>query len=133
MKVVTVVDETREDAVIGESVQVADTFWTRLIGLMGRKSLAHGSGMLLNPCSSIHTCWMRIPIDVLYLDGNMRVLALNTNLKPWRIGTIRMRTQKVLELPVGTIALHEIKVGDRLSLAEPALLIASAPGGRTAA
>ncbi|MEI7880862.1 MAG: DUF192 domain-containing protein, partial [bacterium] len=47
---------------------VADTFWKRSIGLMGKPGLKAGQGLLLSPCGSIHTCFMRFPIDIIFLD-----------------------------------------------------------------
>jgi uncharacterized protein len=96
-----------------ESCTVADTALSRLKGLLGRKSLASGEGLLLQPASSVHTFFMRFPIDVVFLDGELRVLALVANLKPWRAAA-RRGARAVLELPAGECASRHIRPGERL-------------------
>jgi uncharacterized membrane protein (UPF0127 family) len=95
---------------------VADTPLSRLKGLLGRKELASGEGLLLRPASSVHTFFMRFPIDVVFLDRELRVLALATNLKPWRAAA-RRRSRAVLELPAGESERRDIRPGDRLEAA----------------
>ena len=80
-----------------EQVSVADTFWTRFLGLMGRRKLDPSEGLLLEKTSSIHTCFMRFPIQVVYLDAEGRVLRLE-RVKPWRMGALVKGTKQVLEL-----------------------------------
>lgn len=118
MKELTVVNTSRDRCSLGDKIQVADTFLTSFIGLMGRRSLAPSAGLLLRGCSSIHTFWMRIPIDVVYLDRALRVRAIDNHLKPWRTGTIRRRVRHVLELPAGTAERLGLCVGDVLALEE---------------
>jgi uncharacterized protein len=102
--------------VVCESCTVADTPLSRLKGLLGRKELASGEGLLLRPASSVHTFFMRFPIDVVFLDRELRVLALATNLKPWRAAA-RRRSRAVLELPAGESERRDIRPGDRLEAA----------------
>ena len=118
LKELTVVNISRDRCSLGDRIQVADTILTSFIGLMGRKVLAPGAGLLLRGCSSIHTFWMRIPIDVLYLDRYFRVRAIDNHLKPWRTGTIRRKIRHVLELPAGTVQRLGVSVGDVLALVE---------------
>jgi uncharacterized protein len=92
---------------------VADTVLARMKGLLGRKELASGEGLLLRPASSVHTCFMRFPIDVVFLDRELRVLALTTNLKPWRAAA-RRGARAVLELPAGECERRDIRPGERL-------------------
>lgn len=88
-----------EDCILSDNVKLADSFMKRLIGLMGKKHLGHDEGLLLN-CSSIHCFFMRIPIDAVYISGNMTVLGKQT-LKPWRMGKWFAGTKYVLELRAG--------------------------------
>lgn len=74
---------TRETVV--QNLHVADRFWSRFRGLQCRRSFPVGSGLLLVPCSSIHTFFMRFPIDVAFLDDQGVVVAVRSNLKPWRV------------------------------------------------
>ncbi len=83
---------------------VADSFWSRFKGLIGRKTLAEGYGLLIDPCNSIHCFFMSMPIDVLYLDAQNKVVGIDVNLRPWRIGGFYKGAKRVVELPVGTVA-----------------------------
>ena len=71
--------------VVCESCSIADTVWTRLRGLMGRRGLAPGEGLLLRPSGSVHTCFMRFAIDIVFLDGELQVLAVSPAVRPWRL------------------------------------------------
>ena len=86
--------------VIADKVKIADSFLSRFIGLMGRKSLDEGEGLLLLKCSSIHCFFMKIPIDVVYISKDMKVLYKET-IRPWRIGKIIRGARHVLELAEG--------------------------------
>ena len=99
-------------------VTVADRFWLRFRGLMGKRSLAPHSGLLLTQCGSIHTCFMRFPIDVVYLSAEYAVLYTET-VKPWRIGKLVRHVKHTLELPVGEKERFEI--GQILEIKEESL------------
>lgn len=96
--------------------RVADSFLTRLMGLMGTSHLAPGEGLLIKPCSSIHTHFMRFPIDVLYLDEEGRVVDMDRAMPTWRIGRRRSAACCVIELPSGTLTQYKCDVGDRLEV-----------------
>ncbi len=100
---------------------VADTFWKRLLGLIGRKALAPGEGLLIRPSKGIHTWWMRFPIDVIYLDATYRVVDVDENVLPWRFGRPRRAASMVLEVPAGTVAATGTCVGDllRVEISQP--------------
>ncbi|QYK13558.1 DUF192 domain-containing protein [Shewanella rhizosphaerae] len=97
-------------------VFVADTPWLRLRGLLGRRPLSHEQGMLIAPCSSVHTLGMRYALDIVYLNKNNKVLKITRNLKPWRSSACRGATQ-VLELAAGNSTHKQIKTGDILTWA----------------
>jgi uncharacterized membrane protein (UPF0127 family) len=96
--------------------RVADTFITRLRGLIGVRSLEEGEGLWIRPCSSIHCMFMSIPIDVIYLDKAERVVAIEGNVRPWRLGGFHRRVHSVVELPAGALASMQVAQGDQLSL-----------------
>ncbi len=79
-------------------VEIAESYFARMTGLIGRKMLEEGCGLLLKKCPSVHTFFMSFPIDVLYLDDDNTVVAVETNLKPWRFGGIYRKAKHVLEL-----------------------------------
>lgn len=99
-----------------EHVNVADSFFKRLKGLMGKKSLLKSEGLMLISCNSIHTCFMRFPIDVVFLDMNYEVIKLKEGLSPWRIINVVKKAYIVVELQEGTIEHKSISIGDRLIL-----------------
>lgn len=108
------------DADTGEVViarlEVADTFWRRFRGLQFRRPLAPDEGLLLTPCRTIHTHWMRFSIDVACLDREGIVLAVFANMRPWRIVRRVNGTQSIVETASGMLA-PKIQVGSRLKLA----------------
>jgi uncharacterized membrane protein (UPF0127 family) len=101
-----------------ENVQVADTTWQRLRGLMFRRSLAAGEGLLIPECSSVHTCFMRFPLDLAYLDAAGAVVKLVHALRPWRVSWCR-GAQSVLEMTAGTSRTLGLEVGDRVEFVAP--------------
>ena len=94
---------------------MADRPLTRMKGLIGRGSLPAGEGMLLRPAPSIHTAFMRFPIDAVFLDRDLRVLEIVERLRPWRVAS-KHRARAVLELSAGECARRGVHVGDRLAL-----------------
>jgi uncharacterized membrane protein (UPF0127 family) len=96
--------------------EVATSFFARFLGLMGRPSLPADQGLYFPRCNSIHTFFMRFPIDVVYLDGDSRVVDVDRALKPWRMGKPRWKAKHVLELASGRAADLGIAVGDRLEV-----------------
>jgi uncharacterized protein len=104
----------RDDGrIVAESVRVADTYLRRLRGLMGRR-LREGEGLVLRPAFSIHTSFMRYPIDVVFLDADGRVVSIRHALRPWRFASSR-GSRSVLELPAGEAARLELAEGDVLA------------------
>lgn len=100
--------------VIAQQIERADTFWARLKGLMFRRQLPPQTGLLLDPCPQIHTCFMRFEIDVLFLDKDNCVVAVSEKLKPWRMSKFYARARRTLELPGGSLQ-GRIGVGDKLN------------------
>ena len=112
---------TIEDAdgrVVCDRCTVADRPLARLRGLLGRRELPAGEGLLLRPTPSIHTWFMRFPIDVVFLDRDWTVVRVVHALKPWRVAGAR-RAVAALELPAGTAAEARLEEGDVLVLEEP--------------
>ena len=93
--------------------QVATTPLARARGLLGRKQLPPGEGLLIRPGFSIHTLFMRFPIDVVFLDKSGSVVDVVRQLKPWRAAT-RLRARAVLELAAGEAERVTLRIGERL-------------------
>jgi uncharacterized membrane protein (UPF0127 family) len=96
-------------------VRRADHPWSRMLGLLGRAGLAGDEGLLITPCSSIHTFFMRFAIDVLYLDRNHVVVKAVQELRPFRLSACLRGGHSVLELPVGVIEASGTQAGDQLA------------------
>lgn len=83
-------------------IEHARNWHTRFSGLMFRGTLDPGHGLLLTPCASIHTAFMRFSIDVVYLDHDLKILSIHAHLKPWRLSWGPVGTRHTLELSAGT-------------------------------
>lgn len=116
----------RADALIADQggqvfarVQCAQSSWERMRGLLGRPRLGADQALLIEPCNSVHTFGMRYPIDVLFLDRELRVLAITADLRPGRMAW-SWRARRVLEMAAGSAQRLAIGVGHRLSWKERA-------------
>jgi uncharacterized membrane protein (UPF0127 family) len=101
--------------VVCERCTLARNPYSRMRGLLGRSSLAQGEGLLLQPAGSIHTAFMRFPIDAVFLDGERRVVRIAADVGPWRTAAAR-RSRAVLELAAGEAARVGIEPGQLLRL-----------------
>jgi len=109
------VSETTGKIVVAQ-LKIADRFLSRLAGLQFRRPLASEAGLLLVPCNSVHTCFVRFPVDVVFLDIHGCVLAVRHDLRPWRLAFGPCKTHAVLEMTTGTAG---VQPGKTLRL-EPA-------------
>lgn len=94
-------------------LQPADTAWRRCRGLVGYLSLAPAHGLWIRPCNSVHCCFMRFSIDVIYLDREDRILRIRHRLRPWRF-SLCWRARSVIELAAGECRRLAIQPGDRI-------------------
>ena len=101
---------------LGEQIRVAGTSLSRLVGLLGKRGLEPGTGLLIIPSQAIHTVAMRFAIDVVFADRDWRVIHLRPTMVPYRMTGIHWRSRYVLELPSGVIAQTSTAVGDQLSI-----------------
>ena len=107
----------REDGrVVAESVTVADSTGRRLRGLLGKRDLPSGQGVLLRPAWSIHTAFMRFPIDVVFLDADQIVIKIVSNLQPFKTASCR-GAREVVELRAGECERRGLALGDRVAWA----------------
>ena len=106
------VERERGEVVCARCV-LADRPWSRLRGLLGRRSLEPNEGLLLRPVGSIHTMFMRFRIDVVFLDRDYEIVKVVHDVRAWRFAAAR-RAKVVLELPAGAAARMRLTVGERL-------------------
>lgn len=104
---------------LGHRIRVADRFWPRLKGLLGRKGLDPGEGLLLSPCRSVHTLGMSFSIDVLLVDSNLKIIALYPELGSRARTRWHRNAAHVLELPAGSIEATGSCIDDQLEDTPP--------------
>jgi uncharacterized membrane protein (UPF0127 family) len=97
------------------SAGLANGILSRGLGLLGRRFLSPEEGLLIEPCSSVHTFFMRFTIDVVFLDLENRVVRIRT-LEPFRYAMGASGAKKVLELSAGRCQWAALKIGDQVSL-----------------
>jgi uncharacterized protein len=109
-----------KQTVLASEAELADTSWTRMRGLLGRRpdEFTSGKGLWIVPSQGIHTVGMSFAIDVLYLDSQRRVIHMCQRLEPFRIAALKFRARSVIELPAGTLAQTRTDVGDVLEISE---------------
>lgn len=115
MKTLEAWNATRGTA-LAARVELADTWWTRLRGMMARPEPEASEGLLLEPCRAVHMYWMNYPLDVAFLDPAGRVVALYHELAPSRRSKRHGEANRALELRAGRLAETQTEVGDRIEL-----------------
>ena len=110
-------NRTRQ-AHLATALAVANTQWRRLRGLVGLngRDFGNGSGLWIVPCRGVHTLGMGFPIDVLYLDRELKVVGIHSDVRPWRFTPVLMRASSVLELPCGKAVETNTAMGDTIEI-----------------
>lgn len=112
---VQAVNVTR-DTILASRLESALTGSSRRKGLLGRERLEPGEGLWIAPCESVHTFFMRFPIDLVYLDRKNRVRKVRSGVGPWRLSAC-VSARSVIELPAGTISSSQTELGDTVEFA----------------
>ncbi|MEK6772486.1 MAG: DUF192 domain-containing protein [Bdellovibrionota bacterium] len=113
MKMSTLGNKT-QNILISSRLEVAENFFARGLGLMGRRNFSMDQGLWIHRCKSIHTCFMKFAIDCVFVDANLKVKSLKKEIKPWRLVLPIWGADSVFELPSGTITRLKIQEGDEL-------------------
>src|ERR1700686_4417354 len=108
---------SRTGLMLAVEIEPAFDSKSRNRGLLGRARLDDGSALILAPCSSIHTFFMRFAIDVLFVRKDGRVVKMYSDLVPWRIA-FAVGAFAAIELPAGTAAASDTRSGDTLVLSQ---------------
>ena len=95
-------------------IKIADSFLTRLAGLMFQKKWPQATALLLVPCNSVHMCFMRFAIDVVYIDKEYRILKIVKSLEPWFGLSMCNKAWAALELSAGEAERCGLAVGKKL-------------------
>lgn len=110
---VFVFNQTKE-TFLALQVKVADSIWSRMVGLLGLRSLEPSSGVWLIPASCVHTIGMLFSFDVVLIDKNFRVVGLRELIRPFSVTRPNFHAESVIELPAHTIYKSRTEVGDQL-------------------
>ncbi len=101
---------------LAQRLKVADSVLSRLVGLLGRRRLEPDSGLWIFPSRGIHTLGMLFDIDVVFLDRDLKVVALRERVRPFSMTGLYLNAESVLELPSQTISKSGTEVGDELTI-----------------
>ena len=107
-------NQTR-NTVLADSADVADSSAKRRTGLLKHDSLAPGDGLWIVPCESVHSFFMKFPIDLVYLDRKYKVRKIRHRMLPWRL-SVCLSAHSILELPAGTLEATGTQSGDQLQI-----------------
>ena len=112
-----VYNKTRESFVATETV-LADGYWSRLVGLLGKtpKWARLGAGLWIVPSRGVHTIGMLFPIDLIFLGKNKEVVRIEEHVRPFRVSRVCLKATSILELPANTVQRTGTRVGDRLEI-----------------
>jgi hypothetical protein len=100
---------------LASCAELADHGAARNKGLLGRASLPAGTALWIVPCESVHTFFMKFPIDLIYIDRNKRVKKVRSNVGPWRLSAC-LSAHSIIELPAGVAEHTQTLPGDQLQL-----------------
>lgn len=101
------------DTVLGAAVDVADTSAKRRTGLLKHARLNPGEGLWIVPCESVHTFFMKFPIDLVYVDKRRKVRKVRSRVPAWRLSAC-LSAHSIVELPAGTVEQTGTQVGNEL-------------------
>jgi hypothetical protein len=106
----------RSDKQLADNVTIADTLLKRMKGLLGKKEMLNGEALSIKPCISVHTFFMKFPIDIVFLNKRNQVIAAIRNLQPNRITGFYFKSTSVLELPASVLEATDTRVGDEIEI-----------------
>jgi hypothetical protein len=106
------------NTVLADKARVADSFISRLVGLLNCSGLNPGEALIISPSNSIHSFFMRFTFDALFLDRKGQVVALAPGFKPFRVGQIYFRAVSTIELPAGVIQASKTQLKDDIAILE---------------
>lgn len=109
--------QSSDGRVVVSKLRLAESHWEKFRGLMLDTSLQPDEALLIRKCNSIHCCFMRMAIDVLFIDDEGRILHIIPEMRPWTFSPIVKKARDVIECYPGTVQRTGLKVGDVLTVA----------------
>lgn len=110
----------RTNRTIVSDLKIANTAISRAWGLLGRRDLPFSEALLLPKCAMVHMLFMRFPIDVVFCSKENVIVHISAELKPWRVSRWVPSANYVIELAAGVAEQNDLRVGDKLIIAEAA-------------
>lgn len=111
-----IVKNLTKNIVLSEHAQLADTFFSRMRGLLGRRMLSEGESLVITQCNSIHMFFMKFAIDAMFLDSSDRVAGVVKNIQPFQMSPVFWAARRVVELPAGTLDRTDTCLGDTIQI-----------------
>lgn len=108
-----------QSTIIAQKSIVADSFVSRMAGLLNRSSLPAGEALIITRCRSIHMAFMRFAIDAIFVDKNGYVIGLCERIKPFRLSPIFFHSDFVIEVSEGVIGQTKTSIGDKIEVTNP--------------
>ncbi len=105
-----------KNTLLADEAKMANTFFTRLVGLLNRNSLRKSEALILTPSNSIHSLFMRFTIDVIFLDKTGKIIKTLPSFKPFRLSPLYLHSNLVIELPENTLQLTQTQPGDIIKI-----------------
>lgn len=115
MQKVKICNSSKNKLILAEA-EVADTFFQRFRGLLGKKYLQPESGLIIAPCNSVHTIGMKFPIDVIFVDKENKICYIMRNMKKGKISPIISRAKMVIEFNAGMADRLQLEINDEIQL-----------------
>lgn len=103
---------------LATNARIAKSFFARARGLLGTADLPKGEGLLIDPCNSIHMFGMKYAIDAVFLDKQLKVVAVVDSIAPGKVSKLYGTAHSCLELPAGTARETQTGIGDELEMIE---------------
>ncbi len=107
---------TTRNQTLAQKAELANNPLQRLVGLLGKSMLSDDAGLVIMPCSGIHTLGMRFAIDALYIDYDNRVLRTVSKMSPWKVAPVDARASYIIELAAGVIEKTGTQIGDKVTV-----------------
>jgi len=110
------IENITKGTTLANQAKVATKFWDRTKGLLGKDYLPQDTGLLIIPCSAIHTFFMRFPIDVIFVNKRGLIVALRKSMKKFRYFSSNFQGYFVVELPINTLEITSTTIGDKIGV-----------------
>ena len=101
---------------LAQEVEIAQNPFSRMKGLLGRKSLPKGQALIIRPCNQVHMFFMNFAIDVVFLNKENIIVGLVNSLEPNRVSPLYLKAHSAVELPPGTILATSTQIKDEIEL-----------------